>query len=373
MKLTLFVNHRCNLRCRYCYTGRKFDRPMPARTMRRAIDFGVDSARKKYILVSFFGGEPTLELDLVEQAMAYARGRAARAGLRPFFAIATNGTVVNARLLRLLRDNDVNVQVSYEGCPEAQDATRRFRNGRSSAARVEAGLKRLLGEGFDVRVISVVDPDNARFMARGFDRLMDLGVRRIHLSPNYTAAWDDDACDGFEHALGELGERYMARFRAHQDVRLDPLNGKVVTHLAEGYKEKNLCQFGQQELAVAPSGNLYPCDRLVCEDDNPDIQIGDVVTGLDTARRDAMVQAKNRPDDECSGCELQRRCMHWCGCANYETTGDVATVSPVVCWFERCWIAEADRVANTLFAERNPTFVRRFYVPEMELPAAPAP
>ena len=75
-------------------------------------------------------------------------------------------------------------------------------------------------------------------------------------------------------------------------------------------------------------------------------------------------EGKHRPDDECAACELQPRCMYWCGCANYETTGDPAQVSPVVCWFERCFIAAADRVANTLFAEGDPTFLRRFYVPE---------
>jgi uncharacterized protein len=369
MKLTLFVNHRCNLRCTYCYTGRKFHRPMPLSMAQRAIEFGLEEADRGFLLLSFFGGEPMLEIELMEQALDYARRRAEECDKRLFPAVATNGTLLDKRRLELLKRHEFQVQVSLDGCASAQDATRRFRNGRSSYQRIETNLKRLMAEGFDIRVVAVIDPANTDFLGESFDSLMEMGVRRIHFSPNYNGDWTEEACDRFEQALHELGERYIARFRACEDVRLDPLNGKVVTHLARGYKEKNLCQFGQKELAISPSGKIYPCDRLVCEDDNPAVCIGDLNRGgLDEVRRDTMVRAKNTPDPECAECELQPRCMHWCGCANYETTGDVAQVSPIVCWFERCFIAEADRVANIMYSEENPTFLRRFYVPEMPLP-----
>ncbi len=371
MKLTLFLNHRCNLRCSYCYTGEKFHRAMPLEVARRAVDFGLDEADRGFLLLSFFGGEPLLELQKMEDVIAYAEPEAKRRGKKLFLSVATNGTLLDERRLRLLKEHQVMVQVSLDGCPAAQDATRRYRNGRSSYPKVAANLRRLLDEGFSIRVVAVIDPGNAAQLGESFDHLMELGVRYIHFSPNYSGAWDDEACARFEAALSDLGDRYMRRLRAGQDVRLDPLNGKVVTHLARGYKEKNLCQFGQKELAISPSGKIYPCDRLVGEDTNAAICIGDLEHGLDVEKRDRMVKAKNTPDPECASCELQPRCMHWCGCANFETSGDVAQVSPVICWFERCFIAEADRVANIMYAEQDPTFLRRFYIPEAP-PVQPA-
>jgi uncharacterized protein len=364
MKVTLFLNHRCNLRCIYCYTGRKFHRAMSLDIAQRAVDFGISEADRGFLLLSYFGGEPMLEWELIERSVAYALEAGARQSKRLFFSIATNGTVLDDRRLRLLKEQKFQVQVSLDGCPAAQDATRRYRNGRSSYARIEDNLRRLLTEGFAVRVVAVIDPANVEHLGASFDHLMDLGVQQIHFSPNYTGVWDEPACARFESALRDLGERYIARLRSGQDVRLDPINGKVVTHLARGYKEKNLCQFGQKEIAFAPSGRIYPCDRLVGEDNNDEVCIGDLEHGLDVAKRDQLVRAKNTPDPECARCELQPRCMHWCGCANYETTRNVAQVAPIVCWFERCFIAEADRVANTLYAEQDPTFLRRFYVPE---------
>jgi uncharacterized protein len=372
MKLTLFVNHACNLRCVYCYTGAKFNKPMPLDVAQAAIDLGLRETQARYLLLSFFGGEPMLEVELMELAVRYARRRTEEEGAQLFTAIATNGTLLDRRRLELLTRSRFQVQVSLDGCAAAQDATRRFRNGRSSYARIERNLRRLLEEGFDPRVVAVVDPANARYMAESFDSLTELGVRRIHFSPNYNGGWDDPSCERFEAALRELGDRLMARFRGGQDVRLDPLNGKIVTHLNRGYQKNDLCKFGQAEIAVSPRGYIYPCDRLVAEDSNVAIRIGDAFSGIDVARRDAMVGAKNEPDPECAACELRPRCMHWCGCANYETTGDVAQVSPIVCWFERCFIAEADRVANTMYAERDPVFIRRFYAPELPLPTPKA-
>jgi radical SAM protein with 4Fe4S-binding SPASM domain len=116
------------------------------------------------------------------------------------------------------------------------------------------------------------------------------------------------------------------------------------------------------ELAVSPTGMLYPCERLVGTDDDPKVQIGDIVNGVDPKRRDALRDAKNIPPDECKGCALQDRCMFWCGCVNYATTGRVNGVSGTLCWMEQLFIRNADRVARTLYEEQNPVFLERYYL-----------
>jgi uncharacterized protein len=368
MQITLFLNHRCNLRCTYCYTGKKMNRPMPLSIARKAIDLGISEAERGYLLISFFGGEPMLELSLMEKICELALEAGREAGKRIFLAVATNGTILDDRRLALLKRHSFQVQVSLDGCPPAQDATRRYRNGRSSHGKVATNLRRLLDEGLSPRVVAVIDPKNVRFLGESFEHLFKLGVRKIQFAPNFSGEWTDEACAELETALRDLGDRFMACFRRGEDVRLDPLNGKIVTHLNQGYKEKNLCQFGKREIAISPRGRIYPCDRLVAEDEDEAVCIGDLDRGIDPERRDALIQTKNTPDDECLACELRPRCMHWCGCVNYETTRSVGRVSPIICWFERCLISEGDRAANLLFSENNPTFFKRFYVPEAVLP-----
>src|SRR5690349_3802557 len=75
--LTLMVNHACNLRCNYCYTGAKFSAPMKAEIGTAAIERALRSLRPGGRLdLSFFGGEPLLESARILGWMAHAQARA---------------------------------------------------------------------------------------------------------------------------------------------------------------------------------------------------------------------------------------------------------------------------------------------------------
>jgi uncharacterized protein len=334
---------------------------MPADTARRANDAGFAQAGGTILQLAFCGGEPTLALERMEEATGYAKAQAAHRGTRLYLSVTTNATLLDERRLRLLEAHAFQVQVSLDGCPAAQDACRRHADGRPSSEKVEANLRALIARGFQPRVVSVIDPANVRWLGESFDYLLTQGARSLYFVPNYRGDWTPEACDSFEAALADLGQRYLRRFRGGEDVRLDPINGKIVTHLLVGTRKPETCAFGQNELAVSPSGRLYPCDRVVAEDDGAAMCLGDLDAGIDVARRDAILAARREIDTECAACELRLRCTHWCGCVNFESSGHPARVTPLICWFERCWIAEADRVANALFSERNPAFLRRFY------------
>lgn len=365
MNLSLVLNHRCNLRCRYCYAGEKVDRPMPLAVARKAVDLALDHSRHGYLVVSLFGGEPLLELDLAEAVVAYAAEQASRRKVRPYFSVSTNGTALDARRLRLLTAHEFQVQVSLDGGPGAQDANRRYRNGRSSFRAVARNVRRLVETGLKLNVLAVVDPANAHLLSDSLDRIAALGVQEVYFAPNMLGRWDEEACARFEAGLRALGDNLLARFRAGRDLRVDPLSGKIVGHLMKGVRPAAKCGFGREEWAVSPAGDLFPCDRSVRPGGNEGLRIGHVDTGLDLARRDALLARKAAVDPECAACDLKARCAHWCGCMQVETTGSLGRVSPVFCWTERRLVAEADRIASTLFAERNDAFLRRFYVPAL--------
>ena len=60
--LVLMTTHACNLRCDYCYTGRKFRRAMPLEIGLAAIRRAARSLCPGGTLeLGFFGGEPLLE------------------------------------------------------------------------------------------------------------------------------------------------------------------------------------------------------------------------------------------------------------------------------------------------------------------------
>lgn len=361
MNLTLVLNHRCNLRCRYCYTGRKFERAMPLDLALRAVDFGLQTSKTGHLTLSFFGGEPLMEIDAMEAIVPYTRRRAEERKMTLAFSLSTNATVLDDRRLAFLRENHVHVQVSMDGVPAAQNQTRPYTDGSPSHDEAAANLQRLVQAQLVDQVVAVMDPANIAHLTDSYRHLDELGAPEIYFAPNFLGDWNPEACELFEAKLSDLADAYLETFRQGRVVRMDPLYGKIVSHLILGKQEPRRCGFGAEELAVAPSGRIYPCDRMVREDDNAEMCLGHVDTGLDQDRCAAIQTARRRVDPECEACELFARCSQWCGCAQWETTRTLGTVSPLFCWFERTFIAQADRVANTLFAERNPTFLREFY------------
>lgn len=369
MRVSLFLTHACNLRCAYCYNGRKFGRAMSLDVARKGVELAFSGRASPR--VSFFGGEPLLEMDRIRAITAMALEEGQRRGVRPGFLVVTNGTLLTDPIFAFLQEHRFYLGISLDGCRQAHEANRPCATGESSYDGVVAAVRRAVAarNGAGLRVIAVANPASIAWWPDSLGALLDLGVRNISMNLDYEGVWDEPARDRFLVALRALGDRYVGAYRAAdgegQDARfrLNLLDSRILTRLKRGYTPRDRCDFGCEEVAVSPTGRLYPCDRLVGEDTRDDVVIGHVDTGIDAARRDALVAEKNGLQPDCAACALQPRCMHWCGCVNHAMTGRVGEVSGLLCWFEQRLIEEADRCASILFQEGNRAFVRRFYAP----------
>ena len=367
MRVSLFLNHACNFACTYCYGGAKFDRPMPLNVAFAGVELALRGGCGP-AQVSFFGGEPLMEFERIQQVVAHARERAREGGREVRFLVPTNGSLLSGERLDWLLEQRFTVAVSLDGCRKAHDACRRLTGGGSSYDVVARNLGELLARSpVGVKVIAVLHPANAHHGADSLGALLELGVRNISMNLDYEADWDEEAREAFEAALDALGDRYVQAWRDGHVFSLNLLDSRIGTSLDGAYAPSDRCDFGCHEVAVSPRGRLYPCDRLVGEDTRDDVVIGDVFSGIDPVRRDGLIAAKNAVPPDCADCVLQPRCMHWCGCVNHAMTGSVGEVDGLLCWFEQRVIEQADRCASTLFAERNPGLLQRFYAPRLKV------
>ena len=158
--LTLMVNHACNLRCTYCYTGAKFSSPMARETGVAAIDRAFNSLAPGGDLDLSFGGEPLLESGRILDWMTHARTRARDSGKRARFNLTTNGTITHREAWEVMMTENLGCTVSFDGSPHIHDRHRRDARGRGSASLVVGTMQRLLEAGKHFGVIVVVRPDN---------------------------------------------------------------------------------------------------------------------------------------------------------------------------------------------------------------------
>jgi len=363
MDLTLSLNHNCNLVCSYCYGGKKSNRPMSFETAQKALDIGF-AYPSAGLRLHFFGGEPLLEFDLMKRIVAEAergsweRNKPLRMGL------TTNGTILSDEAIEFFKEKKFNLTISIDGVERAHNRHRRFADGTGSyevvKKRLEAAIKAL----GPVNTLSVIHPDTLEDLSDSFNLIASYGVRRISFSPDYDAEWDEEALRRLEESLQRLADRAIDHYRKGNHFTIQPFHTKIVSRLKGGLQAEDKCDFGCAELAVAPSGNLYPCDRLI-GDDGPrqdDIRIGHVRTGVDSVKVRKLKQAKDASKPECRDCAIIDRCVFWCGCVNRSLTGRVDQVSGLLCQFEKMGIRIADRMASTLFSERNVPFIRRYYI-----------
>ena len=100
----LNVAHLCNMKCDYCFASQgDFNTQkglMSIEVGQSAIDFLIAQSKGRHSLeVDFFGGEPLLNMPVVEQIVRYARQRGQETGQHFSFTLTTNGVLLNDEIL----------------------------------------------------------------------------------------------------------------------------------------------------------------------------------------------------------------------------------------------------------------------------------
>jgi uncharacterized protein len=368
MDVSLVLTHDCNLACTYCFAGEKDRRRMSEHTLDRALALAFADDQPE-VRVSFFGGEPTLEWDRIVEATGKAEGLAQGTGKSLQLCMTTNATRIDRARAAFVKAHGFYVGVSIDGTEAAHDATRRKRGGQSSFSHTLAGLTALLFEGVALETISVIDPANVAWLGESVRFLAGLGVARLALNPRFSGEWTEAALAAWERGYEAAAELFVERAERGEPVHINVLTDKMLAHVKGGLQPGDRCHAGRGSIAVAPSGNIYPCARMVGEDhgEAEGIVLGHVDGGLDAGRcavffaMHAPAETPEAVHEGCGGCGIKKRCMSSCACVNREETGEVGVVGGLTCWHEQMAARIADRAAARLYRRRNRSFLRVIY------------
>jgi uncharacterized protein len=375
MDLTFVLTHDCNLGCSYCYAGRKFRKSMSREVRDQALDLAFSDVKSGQTLrLCYFGGEPTLEWDLLVETASLACSRAKRANIELEQSMTTNGTLLTKERVHTLAELGVFVGFSIDGTRAAHDAERPHMGGKSSFDDVRTGLQHVLAQGLPFETISVVTPASAPLLGQSVAFLFELGVPRVTVNMAYEAAWTDASLEHIKQGLVASAQVVADHFRAGRIVSFALFDNKIALR---GNRRKATCAVGEGAVAVAPSGNVYPCERMVAEDEVTTYVIGHVSTGLAAPKmrthRDALplreyAQAPTSPkeaehhstNDECGDCSERGRCSAYCACANLAETGNIGVAGGVQCMFERVLMEVSDALFEVMASEQNAAFAEWF-------------
>ena len=205
--VTFIVTHQCNLRCTYCYEGHKSDRRMDLETAKRCVDllFAEDARGSELVndvdahglILAFIGGEPFLEIELVDQIMSYFLDRAMELDHRwqtqYMVNISTNGTLGDdPRVQRFMRKyaGRLSVSVTIDGAKEAHDACRVDLQGNGSYDRAIQMFRQTGGPEGGRTTKYTIAPGNVHLFAEAVRHLvLEEGVETLNCNCVYEEGW----------------------------------------------------------------------------------------------------------------------------------------------------------------------------------------
>lgn len=353
--ITIQVTEDCNLRCSYCYQHHKTKNQMSFQTAKEFIDLILDSDERSnsYItstqsigaIIDFIGGEPWLEVELIDKVSRYFIAECFRRrhpwATRFMFSICSNGVLhFDENVQDYIRRNrqHMSYSVTVDGDKELHDSCRVDEAGNGSYDRAMAAVRDYYGNGGRIGSKMTIAPANVQYVARAVENLVDEGYRQINLNCVYEEGWTNEHAAELYRQLKVLAD-WLKENDHLEDVRLSIFDER---HCKPKHPDddKNWCGGCGLMLAVNHTGSIYPCLRYMessVGDAREPYIIGTVEDGINVLDEHrarvaemAKVTCSSQSSEECIKCPIAAGCG-WCSAYNYEITGSVNRRVTYIC------------------------------------------
>ena len=249
--LTLNVIHSCNMRCKYCFEEIEFRKDteiMSEEIAFKAIDTFITQLNGEAGHIIFTGGEPILNFSLIKKIVNHVK----LSNYKMTYMIKTNGTLISEDIMMFLINNEFDIQVSLDGCQEANDRNRVYANQMGTYRDVVAVLDRFMEKGYKnkLSIHGTVTHQTIKYLR---DSLGLIHKRYRGVSFEVKVVMDNNS-SGYSLTDEDMKE-YL---RCHLEER------EPSVFEDEGYlKTKYICGIGLWHITVDTNGDLYPCYRLI--------------------------------------------------------------------------------------------------------------
>lgn len=371
--ITFIVTKDCQLACKYCYlVGKNSKERLSWEIAKKAIDYILSHENEfseESVVWDFIGGEPFLEIDLIDKICDYIKTEMFRLNHHWFksyrFNFSTNGINYDSfKVQEFIKKNKthLSIGVTIDGTREKHDLNRiwKTKDGFSPKPDEERGSyddvvrniplwqKQFPYNGTKVTISSA----DIKYIKESVLHLYSLGIHEVHINVVFEDVWKDGDDLKFQEQLVQLADAIIDG-GYYKDYFCSFFSEHLGKPLDKKLQNNNWCGAGRM-LAIDAAGNFYPCTRFAQYSlrDKKAWIIGNVNDGIDKNKLrpfltlDRCTQSKQ----ECIDCDVAEGCA-WCQGENYDAaeTPTVYERSTAICKMHKARVRANNYYWNKLY------------------------
>lgn len=374
--ITFIVTKDCQLACKYCYLiGKNTNERMTWRVAKMAIDYILENEHcfsEESVTWDFIGGEPFLEIELIDKICDYLKKEMFRRNHHWFnsyrFSFSTNGINYHTEKVQdFIKKNraHLSIAITIDGTRQKHDLNRIWKTpemeqGKMPLPHEEKGsyddvvkniplwLSQFPNAGTKVTISSADIP----YIKESVLHLYSLGIHEVNINVVFEDVWQEGDDKLFENQLMQLADEIIdgGYYKDYACSFFTEHMGKPLDCVTDN---QNWCGAGKM-LAIDAAGNFYPCTRFAQYSlrDKSAWIIGNIHDGIDKnkLRPFLTLDRCTQSTQECIDCEVASGCA-WCQGENYDAA-DTPTVyqrSTAICKMHKARVRANNYYWNKLF------------------------
>ena len=387
--ITFIVTKDCQLACKYCYlVGKNVKERMSWETAKAFIDYVLsreEEFREESVVWDFIGGEPFLEIELIDKICDYLKLRMFELDHHWFnsyrFSFSTNGINYHTpEVQNFIKKNreHLSIGITIDGTEKKHDLNRVYKSGSTAGSAVtgepsvpqavtgeppvlqERGsykdvvrniplwLKQFPDAGTKVTISSADIP----YITESVLHLYSLGIHQVNINVVFEDVWQDGDDRRFEEQLMTLADAIIDG-GWYQDYACSFFSEHIGKPLDPERDNQNWCGAGRM-LSVDAAGNLYPCTRFAQYSlrSKKALIIGNIHDGINQnlLRPFMTLDRTTQSPQKCLDCEVASGCA-WCQGENYDAaqTNTIYERSTAICLMHKARVRANNYYWNKLF------------------------
>lgn len=389
--ITFQVTDDCNLACLYCYQGHKGKNRMSFETAKKFFDLVVSGEKgfKSYInpekspglVVDFIGGEPFLEIELIDQICTYIMDKLIELdhpwAMKTMFSICSNGVLYrDEKVQAFLRKwaNRLSFSVTIDGNKELHDSCRVFPDGGPSYDIAVDAASDWMKRGNHMGSKITIAPGNISFLYDAIKHMVDLGYDEINANCVYEKGWEHIHATVLYDQMKRISDYFLEQnFDFERDFFCSLYNEDFFQPKDPDDLQSWCGGVGNSMIACDPQGRIFPCIRYMESSLNGEQEpysIGDVDNGIGCTecykcRINCMAKIDRRTQstDECFYCPIAAGCSN-CSGYDYQINGTPDSRATYICIMHKARALGNLYFWNKYYRKNNMDKRMKNYVPD---------